>query len=278
MSSSSSSSSSSLPKEENFYTVLLPTYNERDNLPLIIYLLVRTFEKGYVYSFSFRCAIVRSKTCTHSYMHPYSGHKFEIIIIDDNSQDGTQDVAKQLQKLYEEERIVLKTREGKLGLGTAYIYGLKFVRGNFIIIMDADLSHHPKYIEEMIAMQLATNVDVVTGTRYAKGGGVYGWDWFRKLTSKTANYLAQILLNPGVSDLTGSFRLYRREVLEEVTKNPLPKGYAFQMAIAVRAKAMGYTFAEVPIAFVDRLYGQSKLGPDEIFTYLKGLLRLFFTV
>jgi dolichol-phosphate mannosyltransferase len=248
----SSSLSSTSTYKENFYTVLLPTYNERDNLPLIIYLLVRTFEKG--------------------------GHKFEIVVIDDNSQDGTQDVAKQLQKLYGEDRIVLKTREGKLGLGTAYIYGLKFARGNFIVIMDADLSHHPKYIEEMIAMQLATNADVVTGTRYAKGGGVYGWDWFRKLTSKTANYLAQILLNPGVSDLTGSFRLYRREVLEQVTKNPLPKGYAFQMAIAVRAKAMGYTFAEVPIAFVDRLYGQSKLGPDEIFTYLKGLFRLFFTV
>jgi dolichol-phosphate mannosyltransferase len=183
-----------------------------------------------------------------------------------------------LQKLYGEDRIILKTRTGKLGLGTAYIHGLQFTTGNFVIILDADMSHHPKYINEMIALQQSGNFDIVTGTRYAGNGGVYGWDWYRKLTSKTANYLATFLLNPGVSDLTGSFRLYKKSVLEEVVKYPLPSGYAFQMAIAVRAKSMGYSIAEVPIAFVDRLYGDSKLGPGEIFNYLKGLARLFFTL
>ena len=130
----------------------------------------------------------------------------------------------------------------------------------------------------MIAKQAVTNCDVVTGTRYAGGGGVYGWNLFRKFTSRGANVLAQTLLNPGVSDLTGSFRLYKRNVLESIMgqKEPLPPGYAFQMAIVVRAKALGYTVEEVPIEFVDRLFGASKLGANEIITYLKGVFRLFF--
>lgn len=234
------------------YSVILPTYNERDNLPLITYLLVKTFEKA--------------------------GYPFEIVIVDDNSQDGTQDVAKQLIEIYGNDRIILKTRSGKLGLGTAYIFGLQYTTGDFIVLMDADLSHHPKYIPEMIAKQHVGNFDIVTGTRYRKGGGVYGWNWKRKFTSKCANYLADTLLNPGVSDLTGSFRLYKRQVFEKIIKHPLPKGYAFQMAIAVRAKSMGYSIGEVPIAFCDRMYGESKLGVNEITTYLKGLIYLFFTI
>jgi dolichol-phosphate mannosyltransferase len=79
-------------------------------------------------------------------------------------------------------------------------------------------------------------------------------------------------------DLTGSFRLYKRKVFENIIKHPLPKGYAFQMAIAVRAKSMGYSIGEVPIAFCDRMYGESKLGVNEITTYVKGLIRLFFTI
>lgn len=95
-------------------------------------------------------------------------------------------------------RIILRPRPGKLGLGTAYIHGLKHATGNFVIIMDADLSHHPKYIPTMIQRQLQTGCDIVSGTRYAPGGGVYGWNFKRKLTSRGANTLAQALLNPGV--------------------------------------------------------------------------------
>ncbi|MCJ1347160.1 dolichol-P-mannose synthesis, partial [Peltigera leucophlebia] len=194
---------------------------------------------------------------------------WELIIVDDASPDGTQVVAKQLQALYTPQRIILKPRAGKLGLGTAYVHGLKYARGNFVIIMDADFSHHPKFIVEMVRVQKEKDYDIVTGTRYAGNGGVYGWDLKRKLVSRGANLLADTVLRPGVSDLTGSFRLYKKSVLEKVVESTESKGYTFQMEMMVRASAMGYSVAEVPISFVDRVYGESKLGGDEIVEYAK---------
>jgi len=233
------------------YTVLLPTYNERDNLPIIIWLLCKYFKE--------------------------SKENYEIIIIDDGSPDGTLDVAKQLQKIYGDDKIVLRPRAKKLGLGTAYMHGVKHATGNFIILMDADLSHHPKFIPEMIALQRAQNLDIVSGTRYAGDGGVYGWDLKRKVISRGANYVAQVLLRPGASDLTGSFRLYRKDVLEKLVSACVSKGYVFQMEMVVRARQFGFSIGEVPISFVDRVYGESKLGGSEIFGYIKGLLYLFAT-
>jgi len=234
------------------YSVILPTYNERKNLPVIIWLLNKTFTE----------------------------HKidWEVVIVDDASPDGTKDVARQLQKVYSPERIVLKPRAGKLGLGTAYIHGLQFVTGNFVIIMDADFSHHPKFIPRMIAKQQQADYDIVTGTRYAGDGGVYGWDLKRKLVSRGANLLADTLLRPGVSDLTGSFRLYKKEVLAKVIASTTSKGYTFQMEMMVRAKARGCRVAEVWISSVDRVYGESKLGGDEIVEYAKGVLGLWMAV
>lgn len=152
--------------------------------------------------------------------------------------------------------------------------------------MDADFSHHPKFISQMIAKQktLASNsygasgYDIVTGTRYAQDGGVYGWDLKRKLVSRGANLFADTVLRPGVSDLTGSFRLYKKKVLEKVMESTESKGYTFQMEMMVRAKGMGCTVAEVPISFVDRVYGESKLGGDEIVEYAKGVLNLWLKV
>jgi dolichol-phosphate mannosyltransferase len=135
---------------------------------------------------------------------------WELIIVDDGSPDGTQVVANQLVKAYAP-HVLLKARAGKLGLGTAYVHGLQFATGNYVIIMDADFSHHPKFISQMIAKQktLTTNggYDIVTGTRYKNDGGVYGWDLKRKFVSRGANLFADTVLRPGVSDLTGSFRL-----------------------------------------------------------------------
>lgn len=232
-------------------SVLLPTYNERENLPIIVWLLVKYFTEASL--------------------------TFEIIIIDDGSPDGTLDVAKELQKIYGEEQIVLRPRAKKLGLGTAYIHGVKHAQGEFIVIMDADLSHHPKFIPDMLKTQVEGNFDLVSGTRYAHGGGVYGWDFMRKLISRTANYVAQVLLRPAASDLTGSFRLYKKDVLERLVNSCVSKGYVFQMEMIVRARQQGLTVGEVPITFVDRVYGESKLGGNEIFGYLKGLLYLFAT-
>ncbi|KAM6113142.1 dolichol-phosphate mannosyltransferase subunit 1 isoform 2-T2 [Pterocles gutturalis] len=210
------------------YSVLLPTYNERENLPLVVWLLARTFQE--------------------------SGNNFEIIIIDDGSPDGTQEIAEQLEKIYGSDKILLRPRERKLGLGTAYIHGMKHATGNFIVIMDADLSHHPKFIPEFIRKQKEGNFDIVSGTRYKGNGGVYGWDLKRKL-----------------------IRLYRKEVLQKLMEKCVSKGYVFQMEMIVRARQLGYTIGEVPISFVDRVYGESKLGGNEIVSFLKGLLTLFAT-
>ncbi|XP_054152758.1 dolichol-phosphate mannosyltransferase subunit 1-like [Oppia nitens] len=234
------------------YSILLPTYNERQNLPIIVWLINKYLEE--------------------------CGYKYEIIIIDDNSPDGTLEAAKQLQRIYGDDRIVLRPREKKLGLGTAYLHGLQHSRGQFVIIMDSDLSHHPKFIPKFIEKQLATGADVVTGTRYAGDGGVYGWDFRRKLISRGANYLTQVLLRPGVSDLTGSFRLYKRQALEKLVESCVSKGYVFQMEMMVRANSLGYRISEVPISFVDRVYGESKMGAMEIIGFAKGLLYLFATV
>ncbi|BBN11284.1 dolichol-phosphate mannosyltransferase [Marchantia polymorpha subsp. ruderalis] len=233
------------------YSILIPTYNERLNIALLCYLLFKTLNDLDV--------------------------DFEVIIVDDASPDGTQDVIKQLQQIYGDHKILLRPRAAKLGLGTAYVHGLQHAAGDYIFIMDADLSHHPKYIPSFIRKQLDTNADIVTGTRYLKGGGVHGWDLRRKLTSRGANVLAHTLLWPHVSDLTGSFRLYRKPVLEELVKSCVSKGYVFQMEMIVRATRKGYYIAEVPISFVDRVYGTSKLGGAEIVQYLKGLFLLFFT-
>ncbi|ROW09715.1 hypothetical protein VMCG_02182 [Cytospora schulzeri] len=233
------------------YSVILPTFNERQNLPIITWLLQRTFTENNI--------------------------DWDLVIVDDGSPDGTQEVANQLVKAYAP-HVTLKTRTGKLGLGTAYVHGLQFARGNHIIIMDADFSHHPKFIPQMIAAQKEHNYDIVTGTRYATGGGVYGWDLKRKLTSKGANIFADTVLRPGVSDLTGSFRLYKRPVLEKLFETTDVRGFSMQMALAVTAKTMGFTIGEVPITFVDRVYGDSKLGGEEIVEYAKGVFTLWAKV
>ncbi|GMP44484.1 hypothetical protein CsSME_00013400 [Camellia sinensis var. sinensis] len=141
-------------KERNKYSIIVPTYNERLNIALLVYLVFKHLPDV----------------------------DFEMIIVDDGSPDGTQDVVKKLQEVYGEDRILLRARPKKLGLGTAYVHGLKHASGNFVVIMDADLSHHPKYLPSFIKKQMETSASIDTGTRYVKGGGVHGWNLMRKLT------------------------------------------------------------------------------------------------
>jgi len=249
-------SASSNYKNKMLYSVILPTYNERDNLPLITQFIHDTFTDAKL--------------------------NYEIVVVDDSSPDNTLEVAKSLQKIFGTNHFQIVSRPGKLGLGSAYSAGLKKSKGQRIILMDADLSHHPKFIPQMIDVMdnniKNKKVDIVSGTRYARGGGVAGWDTYRKLTSCGANFLASFLLNTGgASDLTGSFRLYERDAIELILPSIKCKGYAFQMEILVRAHKAGLKIGEVPITFVDRIYGESKLGANEIIMYLKGLLQLFFT-
>eukprot|EP00922_Rhytidocystis_sp_ex-Travisia-forbesii_P055018 GHVS01081491.1.p1 GENE.GHVS01081491.1~~GHVS01081491.1.p1 ORF type:complete len:133 (+),score=8.27 GHVS01081491.1:66-464(+) len=124
--------------------------------------------------------------------------------------------------------------------------------------------------------QKEEDFDVVSGSRYISGGGVFGWDVRRVIMSRVANFMAQLLLNPRASDLTGSFRMYKRSVLTHVMPMIISKGYVFQMEVLVRCRALGFSIAEVPIHFVDRLYGQSKLGTGEVTQYMVGLLKLFW--
>lgn len=231
------------------YSVLLPTYNERENLPLIIYLLMKVAKESNI--------------------------DLEVIVVDDNSPDGTQSVVEQLKEIYPK-KIKLLARPGKLGLGSAYIDGLKQCEGSFIILMDADLSHHPKFIPKFIRKQQQTNADIVTGTRYRGDGGVFGWNLYRKLTSRVANFIATLALNPKCSDLTGSFRLYKKHAIEDIMRRIKSRGYVFQMEAVVRARESKYKIEEVPITFVDRVYGQSKMGANEITSYLKGVWQLFW--
>ncbi|SCP04741.1 dolichol-phosphate mannosyltransferase, putative [Plasmodium ovale] len=234
------------------YSIILPTYNEKDNIPYVIYMLIEELNKKNI--------------------------QFEIILVDDNSEDNTADVYKKLQSIFKEEKLLLLERKGKYGLGSAYIDALKIVSGMFVIIMDADLSHHPKYIYDFIKRQKETNCDIVTGTRYNKNGGISGWTFKRVLISRVANFLSQFLLFINLTDLTGSFRLYKTEVLQEIINKVEGKGYVFQMEVIVRANKMGKKIEEVGYVFIDRLFGQSKLTSNEVFQYLSGLFRLFWTL
>jgi dolichol-phosphate mannosyltransferase len=138
------------------YSVILPTYNERENLPIIYYLLDKVFNEAKL--------------------------DYEVVIVDDSSPDNTLEVAQAIQRSYGENHVRIVSRKGKLGLGSAYIAGLEAAKGERIVLMDADLSHHPKFIPQMVQLMDESKVQIVTGTRYALGGGVYGWDLKRKLT------------------------------------------------------------------------------------------------
>ncbi|KAI8467933.1 MAG: glycosyl transferase [Monoraphidium minutum] len=230
------------------YSIIVPTYNEAENIPLLVSLL--------------------HEVCSRE------GLDYEVVVVDDASPDGTADVVRALQAVYGCERLRLAVRPGKLGLGSAYAHGLSAATGSWVILMDADLSHHPRYIPALVAAAAASGADVVAASRYLPGGGVAGWGAGRKLTSRGANVLARVLLGLTPSDLTGAFRLYRRPVLEALLGRCVCRGYAFQMEMMARAAAAGAVVAEVPIVFVDRLYGTSKLGAHEFTQFLVGLARL----
>uniref|UniRef100_A0A6U2JBC8 Dolichol-phosphate mannosyltransferase subunit 1 n=1 Tax=Chlamydomonas euryale TaxID=1486919 RepID=A0A6U2JBC8_9CHLO len=235
-------------------SIIVPTYNEAANLPLLAWLLNRHLST------------------------PPATVDFELVVVDDSSPDGTAAVAEHLAAALPQLLLKVVSRPGKLGLGSAYIEGLKAARGQLVLLMDADLSHHPKYIPLFLEKQRATGCDIVTGTRYRAGGGVAGWTLSRKVVSRGANIMASFLLGATTSDLTGSFRLYRRSVLESLLQVSTSSGYAFQMEVIVRAQYAKHSIAEVPIVFVDRVLGESKLGANEVVLFVRGLFKLLATL
>jgi len=226
-------------------SVIVPTYNERENLSILIDRINKIFVDGGIIG--------------------------EVVIIDDNSPDGTGQLAEQLRRKYKFLKVI--HRPSKLGLGSAYREGFRAAVGKLLFTMDADLSHDPAYMPQFI--ERSKHADVVVGSRYVKGGGIIGWGLYRKLVSKIANFLAGIVVGADVNDITSGYRAYRREVLEKVPLEEIQSsGYAFQLEILYEIRKKGFKIDSVPIVFTDRRKGRSKLGMREILSFLMLTIKL----
>ena len=202
-----------------------------------------------------------------------------ILVIDDNSPDGTGALVAEIAK--RDDRVRLLSRPGKQGLGTATLAGFRdAIDHNYelLVNMDADFSHGPKYVPLLIAE--AANYDVVIASRYMPGGGVAGWNFRRKLMSQTINFWARFWLGLKTADNSGSFRCFRVARLAEVDWDlTVARGYAFQEEILYRCRQVGCRMTEVPFIFEDRRYGVTKINLKECVVavwviFLLGLQRL----
>jgi dolichol-phosphate mannosyltransferase len=211
-------------------TVVIPTYNEAENIGLLIPKILA---------------------------HP----RLRVLVVDDGSPDGTGALVGELAAA--EPRVGLLSRAGKQGLGSAYIAGFRRALAEgaeFIFEMDADFSHDPRYLPELLAAAEA-GADLVIGSRYVRGGGTTDWGLARRFISRGGNIYAGIILGLPVADATGGFRCYRRRALAGVDLGKVrSNGYAFQIEMAYRTLKAGFRIAEVPIIFPDRRVGQSKMS------------------
>jgi dolichol-phosphate mannosyltransferase len=187
---------------------------------------------------------------------------FHILFVDDNSPDGTAVKIMELQNEFQD-RIYLESRKGKLGLGTAYIHGFKWALAKgyeFIFEMDCDFSHNP---DDLIRLynSCKNGADLSIGSRYCKGGKVSNWPWDRILMSYFASVYVRIILRIGIKDTTAGFKCYRKKVLEKINLDGITfKGYAFQICMKYAAIRHRFKVEEVPITFIDRQYGTSKMS------------------
>ena len=203
-----------------------------------------------------------------------------ILIIDDNSPDGTGQLADQLSAA--DPRVQVLHRAGKQGLGTAILAGFYYAIDQgfeFVVNLDADFSHNPKYIPELI--QRTSQCDVVIASRYVRGGGVAGWTRGRKLMSQSINVWARLCLGLTTQDNSGSFRCYRVSKLAEIDwSRTMARGYAFQEEVLYRCQRVNCRMVEVPIVFEDRRFGTTKINLRECLTagwviFALGIQRLF---
>jgi dolichol-phosphate mannosyltransferase len=189
--------------------------------------------------------------------------EFNILYVDDSSPDGTADIIKSLQNEFPD-RIYLEERQGKLGLGTAYIHGFNWAIKNkyeYVFEMDCDFSHNPDDLERLYDACNKGGADLSIGSRYCKGGKVKNWPMKRILMSYFASVYVRMILWIGIKDTTAGFKCYRRSVLETINLEGVTfKGYAFQICMKYAAKRHGFKITEVPITFVDREFGESKMS------------------
>ncbi len=188
--------------------------------------------------------------------------EFHLLIVDDGSPDGTATKVKELQKEFQG-KLHIEERKGKLGLGTAYIHGFKWALArnyDFIFEMDCDFSHNPEDLERLLSA-CKNGADVAVGSRYVKGGNVSNWDMKRILLSYFASIYVRMVLWFNVKDTTAGFKCYKRKVLESIELDKIKfMGYAFQIEMKYRAYKKGFKIVEVPITFVDRVEGVSKMS------------------
>ena len=226
--------------------VVIPTYNEAENIHAILDAVLS------------------------------QGPEVEVLVVDDSSPDGTAEMVKERMK--KDPRIHLLVRPGKMGLGTAYVTGFRWALEHgydHIIQMDADFSHNPEDIPRLLQM-LRTH-DVVIGSRYTDGINVVNWPMKRLLLSYFANIYARWVTGVPVRDLTGGFKGWRREVLEAIgLEEIVSDGYAFQIEMNVKAYSLGFSVVEIPIVFVERRAGVSKMSRRIIWEALWMVWRLRF--
>lgn len=198
----------------------------------------------------------------------------EVLVIDDNSPDGTGQRADQMAAA--DQRVHVLHRPGKLGLGTATIAGMRYAIEHgyeYMLNMDADFSHHPRYIPALLAGM--TDHDVMIGSRYVPGGGVPGWPLKRRIMSKAVNTYARLLLGLSVRDTSGAFRCHRVESLRRIDFNRvISRGYSFQEEMLYWCLRAGCRLGETPIVFEDRRHGLSKINRAEAFAAIGIILRI----
>ena len=224
--------------------VIIPTYNESDNIVTLAEEILTLQSIAY------------------------------IIIVDDNSPDGTGQIADELAKQYREVHVI--HRPDKLGLGTAYIAGFKFaltLPTDCIMTMDADFSHHPRYIPSLIAQTRVYDLSI--GSRYVDGGEAINCNLWRQFLSRGGNTVARLTLGLKASDCTAGFRCYRRQVLEAIDLDTIfSNGYSFLVEMLYRCQQLGYRVGEVPVIFENRRQGASKISRSEIWKAAYTVLRL----
>jgi dolichol-phosphate mannosyltransferase len=230
--------------------VVVPTYNERENIGQIVEAIRKLPERA------------------------------DILIVDDNSPDGTGEIADELSRQHPEQVFVLH-RTRKEGLGRAYVAAFQYVLKNFphdyVLQMDCDFSHDPAYIPQFL--KAAENADLVIGSRYVTGVNVVNWDFKRLLLSKFASIYVRLVTGMPFSDLTGGFKCWRRETLKALPFDRIfSMGYLFQVETTYRTwRTRRFRAAEIPIIFYERNLGRSKIHPGIIFEAFLGVIRLRFT-
>jgi len=229
------------------FLICIPTYNEKENVEKIISAVLA------------------------------QGDDIEILIIDDNSPDGTAEIVENLKK--DNPRIHLIQRPGKMGLGTAYIdgftYGLKLPQIGYLMEMDADFSHDPNYLKNF--RETIEDCDLVIGSRYINGISIVNWPITRLLLSYFASIYVQYITGMPVKDPTSGFKCFRREVLEWLDlKRIKSNGYGFQIEMDFYVWRAGFRIKEIPILFIDRRAGTSKMNKKIVFEAVFGVWKLFF--